>query len=82
MISIDLEGWGHFGGTLPSADDLAALPKLEVLILSDSGLTGQLPPGYGNLKQLRELRLGTNALQGPLPEEWAGMEGLRVLHLL
>jgi hypothetical protein len=77
-----LQGWGWFGGRLPAASLLQALSKLTAVDFTATGLTGELPPDWGGLAALEEVRLGGNALAGPLPQEWARLSRLRVLQLL
>ena len=69
------------GGTLPSAGSLKALPKLKTFDVSNVSLTGPLPPGWGALAQLEDIRLYSNNITGPLPKEWSGLTRLKVLHL-
>lgn len=51
------------------------------LRLPGVGLTGQLPPGLGNLTQLQTLSLRFNGLSGPLPPDLANLTQLRNLFL-
>lgn len=51
------------------------------LRLPGVGLTGQLPPGLGNLTQLQTLSLRFNTLSGPLPPDLANLPQLRNLFL-
>ncbi|KAI8468960.1 MAG: hypothetical protein J3K34DRAFT_425415 [Monoraphidium minutum] len=81
VVALDFEGWGWLGGALPPASALAALPRLRVINFDDNGMAGTLPPDWGGLGSLEEIRLGTNSLTGPIPPEWAGLSKLRVLHL-
>lgn len=55
--------------TIPEA--ISALgPSLRLLSFSSNvGLTGGIPPGFGNLTGLQRLVLSQNALQGEVPED-------------
>ena len=75
---------------LPSVDALRALPKLKVLDLQRTWLSGTLPPEYGSLSWLEALYLGNgdsmiivggNKLSGTLPAAWSGMVAMKDLNL-
>ena len=51
------------------------------MVLSDSGLTGPIPPELGALSNLTSLSVGGNALTGPVPEEFGSLANLRFLIL-
>ena len=51
------------------------------LDLGDNGLSGEVPPGLGNLVNLRELLLSDNRLRGPIPPELGNLENLTLLEL-
>ena len=80
---IALDDIGVLGGTLPPPSALAALPRLDKLHITEARLRGGLPPGYGALPLLADVRLNGNSLSGPIPREWAqmGSSGLKVLWL-
>lgn len=42
---------------------------------------GPLPPSWGALTKLRDLRLGVSKLRGPLPPEWSTMVALEILYV-
>jgi hypothetical protein len=81
VIHVTFDDGDPLGGTLPSAALLAKLPRLTALWLANTGITGTLPPGYGALTQLEDIRLMNNWLEGSIPKEWAGMSNLRTLYL-
>ena len=49
--------------------DFAALDILELLDMSDNGLTGIVPPSIGALSSLKSLVLDGNELNGSLPTQ-------------
>ena len=51
------------------------------LRLWDNGLTGRLPPEFGEMAHLEYLRLSDNALTGAIPSEFGGLSGLTYLAL-
>ena len=51
------------------------------LDLSNSGLTGEIPPEIGNLTNLTELVLGNNQLTGSIPPEIGNLTNLTHLYL-
>ena len=55
--------------------------RVTKLILEDSGLTGEIPPGISGLDQLTELRLSGNELTGAIPAEVGALANLKVLDL-
>jgi len=69
------------GGVVPSVNALRALPKLKVLRLGETQLSGTLPPEYGSLSRLEELSLWGNKLSGTLPAAWSGMVAMKLLSL-
>jgi hypothetical protein len=68
-------------GSLPRAQLLFALPKLETLALGNNSLAGPLPPGYGQLAGLKELYLWGNPLGGSIPCSFSGLESLEYLDI-
>ncbi len=56
-------------------------PRVTGLDVSLLGLTGQIPPEFGRLVELRRLAVGGNALTGPVPEALARLPNLEKLHL-
>ena len=71
----------RLGGVLPSDVLLRALPKLTNITFWQVDLTGTLPPDWGGLAQLEDIRIVGNAITGPLPVKWSGMARLKVLYL-
>ncbi|KPA74583.1 putative GP46-like surface antigen [Leptomonas pyrrhocoris] len=74
--------------TVSSLPDLADdVNGALVLVISfeanDKGamLSGTLPPSWGRLTQMQDIKLENNALTGPLPVEWSGMTSLKFLWL-
>ncbi|CAN7036336.1 unnamed protein product [Brassica rapa subsp. trilocularis] len=58
-----------------------APPRITLLNLSSSGLTGHLSPSFSNLTMIQELDLSNNDLTGEIPESLSGLKFLRVLNL-
>ena len=67
---------GQWYGVATDADG-----RVIELNLADNGLTGELPPGLGNLANLRELLLDDNRLRGPIPPELGSLDKLTRLEL-
>jgi hypothetical protein len=70
-------------GTL--APELADVPPLLLLDLSNQNIRGTLPPAWGNADSFPELRgldLSSNFLTGPLPASWAAFSAFPALQLL
>ncbi|KAL1201982.1 Leucine-rich repeat receptor-like serine/threonine-protein kinase [Cardamine amara subsp. amara] len=61
--------------------DISTPPRIIVLDLSSSGLTGFILPSIQNLTQLRELDLSNNNLTGEVPEFLATMKSLLLIDL-
>ena len=60
--------YNQLNGGIPAG--LARLSELQVLHISGNyELTGQIPPEFGRLTNLRALELGENRLTGPIPPE-------------
>ena len=55
--------------------------RVTSLVLSDSQLTGTIPPELSGLTSLAELNLGGNRLTGPIPAELGNLSNLRELWL-
>lgn len=86
----DVYPHNNFSGTLPGEwSDWVKVRQLGVASTTiDSngqatinGITGSLPPQWGNMAELQQLYLDINALSGKLPPEWAGMVELVDLYL-
>nr|VDD53782.1 unnamed protein product [Brassica oleracea] len=58
-----------------------APPRITLLNLSSSGLTGHLSPSFSNLTMIQELDLSNNDLTGNIPESLSRLKFLRVLNL-
>ncbi|KAL0797401.1 hypothetical protein Bca101_052575 [Brassica carinata] len=58
-----------------------APPRITLLHLSSSGLTGRISPSFSNLTMIQELDLSNNDLTGDIPESLSGLKFLRVLNL-
>ena len=54
---------------------------MQRLWLYSNGLSGPIPPEFGNLPDLELLRLESNRLQGPVPAELGQLSALRELAL-
>ncbi|GLT32004.1 hypothetical protein SLA2020_067010 [Shorea laevis] len=61
--------------------NFSAFPNLLRLDLSNSGLSGSIPPGLGHLTKLRKLSLGSNQLNGSIPPEIGKLHNLVTLDL-
>ena len=62
-------------GTLPPAAVLGQLPRLELLLASDTGLSGTLPDDWGaGLPMLGGLDVSKNELTGTIPASWQKLE--------
>lgn len=73
-------GNGRLTGALPAS--FANLSSLTTLQLQGCGLTGTLPPAWGDgLQSLMLLNLSGNALRGPLPPSWGPLLGGALLSL-
>ncbi|EEF46324.1 BRASSINOSTEROID INSENSITIVE 1-associated receptor kinase 1 precursor, putative [Ricinus communis] len=59
----------------------SASPVIISLDLSSSGLTGDVPPVFANLKSLESLDLSNNSLTGPVPDFLSQLKSLKVLDL-
>ena len=57
------------------------MSKLQLLLLSNNGLTGSLPESLGNLSKLQYLDLFNNGLTGSLPESLGNLAELQLLDL-
>ena len=55
--------------------------RVAGLVLSDSRLTGTMPPELGNLNNLERLNLTRNQLTGPIPPELSLLTNLQELYL-
>ena len=55
--------------------------RVVELDLGDNGLSGVVPPGLGNLVNLRELLLSDNRLRGSIPPELGSLDNLTRLEL-
>lgn len=63
-------------GGLP--EEITTLPELKEINMCESSLTGTLPQGLGNLKNLVNLNLNCNMeLGGTLPDSFYSLENLR-----
>ena len=57
-------------------------PNVININLTNSGLTGEIPPEIGDLIYLRVLKLNYNELTGPLPSEIGNLTDLFDLELM
>ncbi|KAK8704207.1 hypothetical protein V6N13_047837 [Hibiscus sabdariffa] len=60
---------------------VVSFQHLIVLVLSQSNLTGEIPPSIGNLSSLVTLNLSFNAFSGSIPDEIGKLSRLRSLSL-
>ncbi|KAJ7513312.1 hypothetical protein O6H91_04G117000 [Diphasiastrum complanatum] len=68
----------QFNGSLPADIDA---PLLQFLDVSDSELSGELPPSIGKLPNLQKLFLSKNRLVGSMPPEMSNLRSLSYLDL-
>ncbi|KAF3570210.1 hypothetical protein F2Q69_00058248 [Brassica cretica] len=66
---------------LNCSDASLAPPRITLLNLSSSGLTGYISPSFSSLTMIEELDLSNNDLTGYIPESLSGLKFLRVLNL-
>ncbi|KAF3495581.1 hypothetical protein DY000_02051956 [Brassica cretica] len=66
---------------LNCSDASLAPPRITLLNLSSSGLTGHISPSFSSLTMIEELDLSNNDLTGDIPESLSGLKFLRVLNL-
>uniref|UniRef100_A0A0D3DJ21 non-specific serine/threonine protein kinase n=1 Tax=Brassica oleracea var. oleracea TaxID=109376 RepID=A0A0D3DJ21_BRAOL len=66
---------------LNCSDASLAPPRITLLNLSSSGLTGHISPSFSSLTMIEELDLSNNDLTGYIPESLSGLKFLRVLNL-
>jgi Leucine-rich repeat (LRR) protein len=59
---------------------LTGPPPLSSPLLHDHGLTGSIPPSFGNLKSLLRMNIDSCMLSGPIPEELGNLTTLRELY--
>ncbi|XP_054782470.1 LOW QUALITY PROTEIN: LRR receptor-like serine/threonine-protein kinase IOS1 [Prosopis cineraria] len=56
-------------------------PRITVLNLSSSGLTGQVDPSISKLTMLEMLDLSNNSLNGPVPDFLSQLQNVKILNL-
>jgi len=78
ILGLILPG-NQMNGTIPN--ELASLPGLMTLDLSDNGFTGTIPKSFGKMEALRNLFLRENRLTGTFPEELTALTKLFQLHI-
>lgn len=79
LLELDVS-YNQLTGVLPST--IGNLQQLEQLVLtSNDGLSGTLPPQLGALRNLTEIYLGSNAFSGTIPPELGNLTLLTVLNL-
>ncbi|XP_020266813.1 putative leucine-rich repeat receptor-like protein kinase At2g19210 [Asparagus officinalis] len=61
--------------------NMSSSPRIVVLDLHSSGLTGEIPPLLANFKALGYLDLSVNELTGPIPNFLSDLESLKLLNL-
>ncbi|CAL9222846.1 unnamed protein product [Arabidopsis halleri] len=70
-----------WNGVTCNVIDISTPPRIIILDLSSSGLSGIIPPSIQNLTMLQKLDLSNNNLTGEVPEFLAKIESLLVIHL-
>jgi Leucine-rich repeat (LRR) protein len=71
IIKVFVELWGEY----------YSMENTTELNLSNSGLTGEIPPEIGNLTNLSYLYLFSNQLTGEIPSEMWNLTNLKLLYL-
>ena len=71
----------HFNASVTLWGVEYLITNTTTLDLSNSGLTGTIPPEIANLNKLTHLDLSGNQLSGSLPSEMADMTNLNYLDL-
>jgi len=71
VVDYEVELWG----------ELYSIENTTELVLVNSGLTGSIPSGIGNLTNLTVLILGGNQLSGSIPPEIGNLTNLTYLNL-
>jgi hypothetical protein len=83
----DVNIWSGMGiqglqGSLPSTVAFQGLGKLRSITIADQpGITSTLPADWGQLRQLRDIRLVNISLIGQIPSSWGNMADPVVLAL-
>ena len=54
---------------------------MSALNIGNNSLGGTLPPAWGYMTALQDLRIMANQLTGQLPPEWAALSSLNTLEL-
>ncbi|XP_041026914.1 probable LRR receptor-like serine/threonine-protein kinase At3g47570 [Juglans microcarpa x Juglans regia] len=80
MIQTISMGFNKFSGHLPSDMGLF-LPKLKILYLPETKLSGRIPNSISNASQLTRLDLSRNSLSGIIPETIGNLRFLELLNL-
>ncbi|XP_035545205.1 probable LRR receptor-like serine/threonine-protein kinase At3g47570 isoform X2 [Juglans regia] len=80
MIQTISMGFNKFSGHLPSDMGLF-LPKLKILGLPETKLSGRIPNSISNASQLTRLDLSRNSLSGIIPEAIGNLRFLEWLNL-
>ncbi|KAG9439917.1 hypothetical protein H6P81_020082 [Aristolochia fimbriata] len=65
----------------PFPNEILGLKKLSSIYLSNCSLERKIPPGIGDLTELRRLELSTNAFSGGIPAELTKLTKLTTLEL-
>ncbi|CAN1220852.1 LRR receptor-like serine/threonine-protein kinase RGI5 [Linum grandiflorum] len=60
---------------------ISSLTYLQLLNLSSTNISGQIPPSLGQLSNLRLLDLSSNSLTGSIPQELGNLSSLQFLYL-
>jgi hypothetical protein len=56
-------------------------PNLQVLVLENNGLAGQLPSTWGNWPAVKHIFLGNNAITGTISDSFSALARLAILQL-
>jgi hypothetical protein len=78
LVTLVELGNNYFSGELPPEISGDAL---GLFLVTSNRITGKIPPGIGNLKNLQTLSLEMNRLSGEIPEEICGLKSLARINI-
>nr|QAS62456.1 LRR receptor-like kinase family protein [Sedum alfredii] len=79
VISLSISNTFLNLSSLPTT--LSSLTSLQLLNLSTTNISGQIPPSFGLLTNLTLLDLSSNSLSGPIPNTFGSLTSLKFLFL-
>ncbi|GER26925.1 leucine-rich repeat receptor-like protein kinase family protein [Striga asiatica] len=71
--------WPSISGEIPPY--IASLPRLQILDLSENGITDEIPTGMGKLSQLVVLDLADNQIRGSIPPSVVELSSMKLLDI-